>query len=155
MTPSVMDWVDGVVRAYGLGNLSVLDVGSLDVNGSVRGLFAGAYTGLDLRPGPNVDVVADVDTWVTGHHWPVVISTEMLEHCRRPWVTMHRLADLSSDWVIVTARGFEFPRHEHPIDYWRFSVGSLSLLMGDAGLDVCEVVDDPGSSGVFGVGRHR
>ena len=40
----------------------VLDVGSMDVNGSYRALIEGRgwrYTGLDIAPGANVDVAAD------------------------------------------------------------------------------------------------
>ena len=46
--------------------LSVLDVGSFDVNGTYRDLIpdAWSYVGLDIRPGPNVDVVvADPYNW--------------------------------------------------------------------------------------------
>ena len=41
--------------------LSVLDVGSFDINGSYRNLFTEdrtwVYTGVDTRKGPNVDYV--------------------------------------------------------------------------------------------------
>ena len=42
------------------GALSVVDIGSYDVNGSYRPLFAQPgwrYTGVDLEAGPGVDVV--------------------------------------------------------------------------------------------------
>ena len=45
--------------------LEILDVGSLDVNGSYRKLFAENpkwhYMGADAQNGPNVDVVLDWD----------------------------------------------------------------------------------------------
>lgn len=57
----------------------VLDVGSLDINGNNRFLFdGGTYTGIDVGPGPNVDVVAlahEIDG-----PFDVVISTECFEH---------------------------------------------------------------------------
>ena len=60
----------------------VLDVGSMDINGSNRPLFWGCdYTGIDIGPGRNVDYA------LGGHHWfpggkpyDVVISTECGEH---------------------------------------------------------------------------
>lgn len=60
----------------------VLEVGSLDINGSVRGLFSGCdYTGVDLQLGPGVDLACP------GHllalpsgHFDTVISAECFEH---------------------------------------------------------------------------
>ncbi len=57
----------------------VLDIGSLDVNGNNRYLFEDCqYTGLDIGPGPNVDVVG----FAHNHDgsYDVIICTEMLEH---------------------------------------------------------------------------
>jgi hypothetical protein len=44
--------------------VTVLDIGGRDVNGSPQQLFpAAAYTVLDIRPGEDVDIVADAATW--------------------------------------------------------------------------------------------
>ena len=63
----------------------VLDVGSLDINGNNRGLFASCeYLGIDIGAGPNVDKIghlADLNGQLGKFH--VVISTEALEHDRR------------------------------------------------------------------------
>ena len=51
-----------VVEYFDLGddkNLSILEIGSYDVNGTIRNLFASEnYVGVDLVEGPGVDVVA-------------------------------------------------------------------------------------------------
>ena len=60
----------------------VLEVGSLDINGSVRQFFTDCdYTGVDLAPGPGVDVVcAGQDlAWPDGS-FGTVITTECFEH---------------------------------------------------------------------------
>jgi hypothetical protein len=60
-------------------NKDVLDLGSLDINGNNRYLFTECrYTGVDVGPGPNVDIVYHAHK-VQGSY-DVVISTEMLEH---------------------------------------------------------------------------
>lgn len=67
--------------------LSVLDMGSLNVNGDTRDLFPGwDYTGIDLQPGPGVDIVADAATWDGGGRlFDLVISCEALEHAK-DWI---------------------------------------------------------------------
>jgi len=60
----------------------VLEVGSLDINGSVRDLFANCqYTGVDLQLGPGVDLACQgqLVEFPTGH-FDTTISAECLEH---------------------------------------------------------------------------
>jgi len=66
-----------------ISGAKVLEIGSYDVNGSLRGLFptAGEYTGVDLKEGPGVDLVA------FGHEiaapdgsYDVTLSGECFEH---------------------------------------------------------------------------
>lgn len=60
----------------------VLDCGSLDINGSNRYLFASMdYTGVDLGPGLNVDVVCPTHEFDgESDSFDIVISTECFEH---------------------------------------------------------------------------
>ena len=60
----------------------LLEIGSLDVNGTVRDLFPGAspYVGIDLAPGPGVDVVASGHDFGPDEAFATVVSTECLEH---------------------------------------------------------------------------
>ncbi len=60
----------------------VLEIGSLDVNGTVRVFFNDCdYTGLDIGPGPQVDVVCNGEDFGTiACLYDVVLSTEVFEH---------------------------------------------------------------------------
>jgi hypothetical protein len=58
MHDSVLSWGDRIVASYQLALRPTLEVGSLDVNGSLRRFFGGPYFGVDTRVGPGVDVVA-------------------------------------------------------------------------------------------------
>ena len=59
----------------------VLDIGSLDVNGNNRYLFDDCeYIGLDVAPGPNVDVVSIAHEYMPSAPFDVVLSTNALEH---------------------------------------------------------------------------
>jgi len=70
---------------------AVLEIGSRDVNGTVRGLFNGrSYLGMDVAPGPGAELVADAATWdpevarVAGYQGPrmfhAIVCCEVLEH---------------------------------------------------------------------------
>ena len=60
----------------------VLDIGSLNINGTNKPLFENCrYTGVDLGPGPNVDIIGPAHTLdMPDDSFDVVISTECLEH---------------------------------------------------------------------------
>jgi len=62
MTSNCMAFVQRAVNEYPIKG-DVLEVGSYDVNGSVRPIFSDRerfphYTGVDMRAGPGVDRVA-------------------------------------------------------------------------------------------------
>ena len=80
----------------------VCELGSRDVNGSVRGLFPGAsYVGVDLEPGPGVDVIGDPATWrpEPAQGFDTVVSTETLEH------TPHAKAICATAYALLEERG--------------------------------------------------
>ena len=60
----------------------VLEIGSLDINGSIRQFFdGGLYTGLDVAPGRGVDIVCPgQDFDAPADSFDTVISCEAMEH---------------------------------------------------------------------------
>lgn len=61
--------------------VTVLDVGSLDINGNNCYLFEQCdYTGIDIGEGANVDEVCSGHEYKTKTKFDVVISTECFEH---------------------------------------------------------------------------
>lgn len=62
-------------------NKSILDIGSLDVNGNNRYLFNNCeYFGIDIGNGNNVDFVSLGHEFKSDKKYDVVISTECFEH---------------------------------------------------------------------------
>jgi SAM-dependent methyltransferase len=166
MHASVMEWVTQVVtemrKDYGLQAWHVLELGAYDENGSVRGVIKPLvrdYIGVDLRPGPGVDVVSPAAaTPFAPGSFDMVVSTEMLEHDPRPWLTLEEVARVlrPGGHLLLTARGFDaytgYPEHPCPADYWRFNRSSFDVLITDAGLHIVELTMDSGreAPGVFG-----
>ncbi|MGA9997080.1 MAG: methyltransferase domain-containing protein [Pyrinomonadaceae bacterium] len=67
----------------GMKMRSVVEIGSRNVNGSVRPLFeqiAQNYYGIDLAPGPDVDEVADAVDWRPAERVDCIVCCEVLEH---------------------------------------------------------------------------
>jgi len=94
-------------------NKSVLDCGSLDVNGNNRFLFTGgSYQGLDLIAGPNVDIVSRIHEY-QGGPFDVVISTEALEHDRHLDQSLDRMAELVAPGGILLVTCATTGRPEH------------------------------------------
>src|SRR5690348_14685564 len=87
-----------------------VEVGSRNVNASAREFWVATWTGLDIKPGPNIDIVADVTEPVDGK-WDLVLSTEMLEHCTHPRLALHHMVEASTCWVLVTCATDGRPEH--------------------------------------------
>lgn len=61
--------------------LQIIEIGSRDINGSIRPLFPLAqWIGLDLHAGPSVDVVCDALDYVPPRFVDAVVCCEVLEH---------------------------------------------------------------------------
>lgn len=79
-----LEFVEKIVKASfprRFSRCSVLEFGSRDINGSVRQFFTPTkYVGVDVTPGPGVDVVSLAHEYDAGELFDVVCSCEMLEH---------------------------------------------------------------------------
>lgn len=158
MHDSVMAWVADQVAGHELAGGRTLEVGSLDVNGSVRTMFTGEYVGLDMRPGPGVDVVGLGDALpFDDASFDVIVTTETLEHDPAPWRTLAEIGRVlrPGGHLLLTTRGNGFGEHHEPSDYWRFMPESRALLLDLASCDAVAVALDPQVPGVFVHGVRR
>jgi SAM-dependent methyltransferase len=160
MHDSVYGWVGAMVEKHDLSPYcSVLEVGSYDVNGSVRDLFAGPYIGVDMQAGPGVDRVMDAHALdFPDSAFDVVVCCEMLEHDPAFWLSLAEMGRVlcPGGRLVVTARGNGFPEHRFPEDHWRFMPDSAKVLASLAGCVLNEVYpDDPEWPGVLFIGVRR
>ena len=118
----------------------VLEVGALDVNGSVRGdimaLGPAEYIGIDIRPGPGVDVICDAGDLVARFGedaFDLVISTELLEHARdwRRIVSNIKRVTKPAGVLIVSTRSYGVDFHRRPFDYWRYEKEDFTAIFSD------------------------
>src|SRR4249919_3876522 len=147
----------GALQRSEVAGKDVLEVGSLDVNGTVRPFVQArgpaSYVGVDVIAGPAVDVVCDATDLVERFGpdaFDVVISTEMLEHAA-DWqaAVANMVTALRPGGVlVVTTRSPGFAYH-HPPDRWRFTQAAFSEILDRVGLERRVLMDDPEYPGVF------
>ena len=96
-------------------DVDALDVGSLDINGNNRYLFKGksTYTGIDIGPGPNVDVVCSGHLYSPGKQFGVVVSSECFEHDKYWAETMRNCVNLTKPGGIFLFTCAYYGRPEH------------------------------------------
>ncbi|HVF19243.1 MAG TPA: methyltransferase domain-containing protein [Mycobacteriales bacterium] len=106
----------------------VAELGSRARSGNVRRDLVPSgwdYVGLDILPGPNVDVVADAHD--LHHHLEplscdAVFSFSTFEHLAMPWrVAVELNAVMSEGGLLLITSHQTYPLHDEPWDFWRFS----------------------------------
>jgi SAM-dependent methyltransferase len=128
MRPSIKEFVSIAAATLPIGE-PIYEFGSLQVPGQegfadLRPLFPGKqYVGVDMRPGPGVDKVLDLhDIDLPAQSVGTVLSLDTLEHVEHPHRAMeqiHRL--LKPDGLAIISSVMDFPIHDYPYDYWRFT----------------------------------
>ena len=127
---------------------AVVEIGSRDINGSVRDLFAtDEYVGLDLYDGPGVDWVGDACDFSPGRSVDAVVCCEVLEHAAE-W---EEIVITAADWLkpggelLITCAGPGRKPHsaidgKHRLHegehYANVSADELAEVMETAGLEV-------------------
>lgn len=147
--------------------ISVVEIGSRDINGTVRDLFPAAdYVGVDLTAGNGVDVVADAATWKPKRKVDVVVCCEVFEHTATwpdiVWSAANTMLRAGTGRLIVTAAGPGRAPHS-AVDggplrdgefYANVDPDELAQTMIDAGFVDVEIDEVPGDVRATGVLRR-
>jgi hypothetical protein len=93
--------------------VKVLEIGSLDINGTVRDFFTPTeYVGVDVAPGLGVDVVAQGEELTyPDNSFDVTVSVECFEHNPEWFATFQNMWRMSKDFVIMTCASTGRPEH--------------------------------------------
>jgi SAM-dependent methyltransferase len=116
------------------GLVSLLDVGSFDVNGTYRPMVerrGWQYTGLDVTAGPNVDIVSP-DPYrfpIDDNTFDVVVSGSTMEHVQAIWLWVPELVRvLKPGGLLAIITHTSFMYHRFPVDCWRVMPDGMVYL---------------------------
>jgi 2-polyprenyl-3-methyl-5-hydroxy-6-metoxy-1,4-benzoquinol methylase len=139
---------------------SVIEVGSLDINGSLRSIVETfepvQYLGVDLCEGHGVDIVCNaaglIDTFGR-EKFDLLISTEMMEHVLdwKKIIRNFKRILKPNGALLITTRSKGFFYHGYPDDFWRYELDDMKAIFSD--FDIVSLEKDPSSPGVFMMAR--
>lgn len=134
--------------------LSVLDVGSRIANNTsdtykkLLNENKFNYTGLDLEPGLNVDLVIKYPyNWeeIPPNSFDIVISGQAFEHIEFFWITMYEIVRvLKPNGKICIIAPSKFIEHRHPVDCYRFLTDGMIAICNYYKLNVLHAHDNRG-----------
>jgi SAM-dependent methyltransferase len=138
MNPFIRGMARAVTETFALPE-PILEVGSYHCDGQadiadLRSLFPGRrYIGIDARPGPGVDQIANVEALpYPDASFGTVLALETFEHVAHFWRGFEEVRRvLRPDGALLVSSPFYFHIHAHPNDYWRFTPEALELLLDD------------------------
>lgn len=153
-----MIFVQDNLKHVAVTDKDVLEVGSLDVNGTIRPLVEAlkpkSYIGTDITEGKGVDLVCNARE-LKANSADFIISCEMLEHAqnwRSAMLGMY-IALRDQGFLMLTTRSPGFGYHGYPFDFNRFTVNHMEEIIDAIGLRVISCINDPSSPGVFVIAR--
>jgi hypothetical protein len=109
---------EGFFRCYGHEGCKILDVGSMNVNGTLREFApkGSEYVGVDLTAGPGVDVVLTKPGYLPfpRDSFDLVISTSSLEHDPMFWLTFSEMCCVAKCTVTLWIVGASIRTRRRP-----------------------------------------
>jgi len=138
----------------------VYDIGSCDINGSHKQDVLDrklTYVGVDIAPGPNVDLIVEAHTWlpIKDNSCDYVISGSCLEHVQAPWLWAKALERcLKPGGTFAVILPFSIGEHRYPVDCYRILPDGLKFLFTEWTRFCClECGFSPNNADTYFVGR--
>jgi SAM-dependent methyltransferase len=137
-------------------NKRILEVGSLNVNGTLRYDIVekdpAEYIGIDINEGKDVDQICRVEDIVEvfgKDSFDVVVCTEMMEHIEDWRLAISNLKNVCKPGgiIILTTRSKGFPEHGFPDDFWRYEPDDMKVIFSD--FEVKTIRTDKLCPGIF------
>lgn len=136
---------DKFAKDHFRSGIRVLEIGPDDFPSTYRstveaaGNAVAAWDTLDLYANPRLTFVAESEYRfpIADETYDIVLSGQVLEHVRKPWVWIRELARVCrSGGTVITINPVSWPYHQAPIDCWRVYPEGMKALYEEAALEV-------------------
>ncbi|MHA1820163.1 MAG: class I SAM-dependent methyltransferase [Promethearchaeota archaeon] len=154
---SIVDFFLKVIKPEEFENAEVLEIGSRDVNGTIRPIIEKflkikKYLGIDIAEGKFVDIVLPAEKiaeYFGNDAFDIVISTEVLEHVKDWRLVINNIKSVlkAGGYVYLTTRSKGFKYHAYPNDFWRYEINDFKNIFSD--FKIITLVKDPIKAGIL------
>jgi SAM-dependent methyltransferase len=153
---SCLDFIRRSTTEWEVRGKHVIEIGSLDVNGSARQVIElmepQTYIGVDITDGPGVDQVCDAASLLDrfgAESFDMLVSTEVIEHVRDWRTAIHNFKSILRPHgiLLLTTRSYGYPYHGYPFDYWRCEPEDMQNIFCDLAIQAID--RDSSKPGVF------
>lgn len=136
MRSNVRNFVEQTSKSFKIME-PIVEIGSFIVPGqeeiaNLRSIFGEkTFIGCDMRKGNGVDRIENVEclSLDDGSVGTVLIldTLEHVENCFKALDEIYRI--MKEDGIIIMTSVMDFPIHDYPSDYWRFTPAAFKLLL--------------------------
>lgn len=138
MNKRIRSFVEIVAGSFSIKE-PVYEFGALQVPGQegiadLRSLFLSKeFVGCDMREGRGVDKILNLHNIdLPSESVGTLVCMETLEHVEYPRIALREIYRiLVPNGIAVISSPMDFPIHEHPSDYWRFTPEAFKSLLKD------------------------
>jgi hypothetical protein len=134
MHPTALQSAKEFFGKYPLPAATVVEIGSQNVNGSIRDVCPKhyAYVGIDYAPADGVDIVLE-DEYVfplPDNYADMVVTSSCFEHAEMFWLTfLEGMRITKSGGLFYINAPSQGPYHAYPQDCWRFYPDAARALL--------------------------
>jgi SAM-dependent methyltransferase len=123
-----------------ISNKCILEVGSRNVNGSLRPIFElwnpSKYVGIDIQKGSGVDIICAAEEIVEKfgeNSFDIVVSSDALEHIFNWKDAISNIKNVCKvgGKLLISVPSIGFPNHFFPNDFWRYQTDDLRNIFSD------------------------
>lgn len=158
-------WIAAALQGLQELPATVVEFGAKNINGTVRTLLPEAeYVGVDIVPGPCVDIVADAADYLPPSAPDLVVCAETLEHAARADEIVRRAVQIvrPGGYVVLTCAGPARQPHSAvdggPVragEYYRgVPIADIAQWVVEAGGEVVQTEDHPRRGDVYVLARR-
>lgn len=160
MRSNVKLFVEEISRNFNIME-PIIEIGSFIVPGqeelaNLRPIFPNkTFIGCDMRKGNGVDRIENVECLsLEDESISTVLTLDTLEHVENCFKALDEIFRvLKKDGIVIMSSVMDFPIHDYPSDYWRFTPEAFRLLLKKFPIKVIGSQGNPDHPHtVFGIG---